>query len=150
MPERRVNRALRDHVTSANFALVLGSTHIAALVWTDHMLRRNRSFEQDTAEGTHADRQPPGQALHPRAFANHATGMAGLHRRGLVTRLAESHGGEPYQVWGNRTPDEIWEITDAGRLVIGLLAEAGLWAEFGGDDAALTTPAPDRPEATDA
>jgi hypothetical protein len=130
---RPINRALRNHVTSASFTLVLGSTHIAALVWTDHMLRRNRSFEQDRAEGTYGERQPPGQALHPRAFANHATGITGLYRRGLITRLAEPHGGEPYEVWGNRTPAEMWEITEAGRLVVGLLKESGLWAEFGGE-----------------
>lgn len=128
-----VNLALRQYVTSANFALILGSTHIAALVWTDHMLRRNKSFKEDNEEGTTDDRNPPGRALQPRAYAHHATGMTGLLRRGLVVRLFESHGGQPYEQWAGVKPDETWQITEAGRLVIGLLKESGLWAEFGGE-----------------
>lgn len=134
-----VNQALRNHVTSASFTLVLGSTHIAALVWTDHMLRRDRSFKEDHEEGIpRSEYDPPGVALQPRAFANHATGMSGLFRRGLVVRLtAEPHGGTPYAEWASVKPSETWEITDAGRLVIGLLREAGLWAEYGGGDEAV-------------
>lgn len=126
-----MNRALREHVTSANFALILGSTHIAALVWTDHMLRRNHTFNEDN-RGTKRpdDRDPAGaQGVHRRAFSNHSTGMTGLFRRGLVVRVSPHEPG-----WADKRPDEIWEITEAGRLVIGLLKEAGLWAEFGGEE----------------
>lgn len=125
----QVNRALRDHVTSANFTLVLGSTHIAALVWVDFMLRRNRSTSDDLNDGTFSQRVSPGEdGPHQRAFRNHATGIAGLYRRGLVVRLLDRSATNR-----DSRPTDIWEITDAGRLVIGLLKESGLWAEFGGE-----------------
>lgn len=125
-----INVALRQHVTSASFALVLGSTHIAALVWTDHMLRRNRSLRDDLDEGTYDGRYPHESGPHSRAFRNHATGMNGLVRRGLVIHTRPPQGQRTDHI----PPSDIWEITEAGRLVIGLLRESGLWAEYGGQD----------------
>lgn len=123
-----VNQALRQHVTSASFALVLGSTHIAALVRVDFELRRNRTLMEDIKEGRLAEHDPPGlTGPHRRAFRHDATGINGLIRRGLVLHTY------PTKPVGEDRPDEIWEITEAGRLVIGLLKEAGLWAEFGGE-----------------
>jgi len=132
MADKRINHALRQHVTSASFALVLGSTHIAALVRIDTELRRNKSLMEEIRDKDpdkwHEARSGP----HGRAFSHNATGMSGVIRRGLVIHLHQSHPGEPFDEWGNRKPDEIWEITDAGQLVIGLLKESGLWAEYGG------------------
>lgn len=124
-----VNEALRQHVTSASFALVLGSTHIAALVWTDHMLRRNRSFNDDNTSDGRDDREPAGaDGPHRSAFRSHTVGMSGLYRRGLVVRVSPHEYG-----WADKPAAEIWQITEAGRLVIGLLRESGLWAEYGGE-----------------
>lgn len=129
-----INIALRQHVMSASFALVLGSTHIAALVRIDTELRRNKSLVEVMRDKDPDKWREARGGPHGRAFSHNATGMSGLIRRGLVTHLHQPHSGEPFDKWGNRRPDEIWEITEAGRLVIGLLRESGLWAEYGGED----------------
>lgn len=132
-----INQALRAHVTSAQFALVLGSTHIAALVQIDYHLRRNVSIDEDLKSNTIEDRDSPEKrnkdGQHYRAFRHNATGVNGLIRRGLVHHSPPS--GESGH-WSKTKPEAIWEITDAGRLVIGLLRESGLWEDFGGSGAA--------------
>lgn len=123
-----INHALRQHVTSASFALVLGSTHIAALVQADYALRRNKTLNEELADGTVGQISTPARnGPHRRAFTLSATGMNGLIRRGLILHTY------PDKPTGENRPDEIWEITEAGRLVIGLLKESGLWAEYGGE-----------------
>lgn len=125
-----MNEALRSHVTSASFQLSLGLTHIAALVAIDHDLRRNRSIREDLDEHTFAERKPAcASGPHRRAFQHNATGLHGLCRRGLVIHHTPTRSGEE---WLGTKPEEIWEVTEAGRLVIALLKEAGLWAEYGG------------------
>lgn len=135
-----MNRALREHVTSASFTLVLGSTHIAALVRIDTELRRNKTLLEQLRDGDPDRWREARNGPMGRAFSHNATGMSGVIRRGLVVHTY------PTKPTGENRPDEIWEITDAGRLVIGLLKEAGLWAEFGGEDeAAPVSGAADEP-----
>lgn len=123
----QINDALRTYVTSASFTLTLGATHIAALVQIDHFLRRNKTINEEIADGTIGEHYPAAErGPHRRAFRHNATGMGGLCRRGLVIHRVPSKN-----VLDSR-PDEAWEITEAGALVIGLLKEAGLWAEYGG------------------
>jgi hypothetical protein len=128
-----INEALRAHVTSAKFVLTLGATHIAALVHIDRELCRNRTIDEDLADGTLTSRSHYPDAAHPlrRAFRHNATGVGGCIARGLITHTPPA-GGAPGTWTGHIRPDQIWTITPAGRAVITLLVEAGIWAEYDG------------------
>lgn len=130
-----VNERLRAHVTSTTFVLTLGATHIAALAHIDHELRRNRSLNEDLAEGTLRDIDPPQGNPLRRAFRHNATGMNGLIARGLATHTYTD------KATGAWRPSDIWTITPAGRHVIGLLQEAGIWQEYA--DALPAEPEPE-------
>lgn len=123
-----INEALRAHVSSAKFVLTLGTTHIAALVRIEHDLRRNRSLEEDLAEGTLRTNDPP--IGHPLRRAFRSPGAAALIERGLVTHADPHREGEPRDEWTRRKPSAFWTITPAGWAVITLLVEAGIWQEY--------------------
>jgi hypothetical protein len=118
--ENETNEALRAHVTRVGFDLTLGKSHIATLVWIDQMLKHRR----------HIRTVPSGPYRH--AFANSAVGGHGLEDRGLI-----EHTMPDYKGWRakGRSSDSypvhrIWRITKAGRLVIALLKEAGVYQEY--------------------
>lgn len=112
-PPAARNEALRAHVTRVGFDLSLARSHVAALVYL------NESAERDEWVGT---RQVIRGALY-RAFSLWATGAEGLIRRGLIVHHYQS---------SERTgsPNPHYTITRAGELVIDLLREAGLYAEY--------------------
>lgn len=120
------NPALHEHVTATAFTLVLRKTQIAALAWLDHELRLNESIEDQLKAGTLVDRRPP----RTRVWSLFVTGVGGLTTRGLVEHILPSQYQQPGTSTTHLRPDQCWRITTAGRHVIGLLAEAGIWQQY--------------------
>jgi hypothetical protein len=126
-----MNDALRDHVTSAAFALTLGKTHIAELVRLDLELAAGRSLAYSQV------RNIPHRAHRLDVPARNA-----LAARGLISHVFDEEkwhpDGKPSREWtdlvthGEFPPSENWAITRAGEHVIGLLREAGLYQEYAG------------------
>lgn len=109
----QINAALRDHVTGAAFTLTLRKTHISTLAYIDWRLTYDTTIDEfvkyDYVTVPHF-----------------ISGTEGLIRRGLLLHF------DPYPPRTNTSHarfSEFYQITDAGRLVIGLLKEAGLWQE---------------------
>ena len=122
------NDLLRSHVTGAAFHLTLGKTHIAALVHLEEKLAADVTFNQWLAAHRAGQPEPP-KTPH---LGNFTSGVAGLVARGLVT-----HAYVPPRVdISDRAPSTIWQITPAGRLVLELLREAGVWQEYATNPAA--------------
>lgn len=108
-----MNEDLRSHVTRVGFDLSLGKTHIAALVYIDQVHRHKSHFTL---------------SLYKQPFNYFATGGRGLLERGLVTWESKSKKAD---LKGEATAFRAnWKITPAGKLVIGLLKEAGIYQEF--------------------
>jgi hypothetical protein len=117
------NERLRAHVTRVGFDLSLGKTHVAALVYLNESLRQRRYIPSHHTES----------GWHRKAFAHFASGMHGCIDRGLV----DHH----YQPTSHLPPKERqkaerqgmkrhYTITAAGKHVIALLQEAGIYQEF--------------------
>lgn len=121
-----MNELFRDHVTSVGFNLSLGKTHIAALVELDHKLKLNLPLGYQGIDYSVAVRGSRGRL--PRAFAHNVPARIGLEARGLVEHLISMGDHD----WRHLTPRQVWRITPAGRLVINLLKEAGLYQEYAG------------------
>ena len=98
-----MNEALREHVTRVGFNLTLGKTHVQTLVVLDIALKANRHW-------------------HDRGRNLFVPAVQGLERRGLVEHTYPSKSGLPVR--------RIWRITKAGRFVLGLLKESGLYDEY--------------------
>lgn len=126
------NLALRRHVTRVGFQLTLGKTHIAALVYLDALLTRQGDWARKDERHFRAGSLGYDMDRTDHDFARFVPGVRGLIDRGLVAR---PHG---QNLTREMTTSEIWEITPAGRLVIGLLKESGIWAEYA---SALPAPA---------
>jgi hypothetical protein len=94
-----VNETFAQYVQSTAFSLSLGRTHMRALI---RLAIRDPLWMSSTG-------------------ANSPNALSGLERRGLVTH--RPHVGEP-PPFGDDA--QIWELTTAGKLVVMLLAEAGL------------------------
>lgn len=112
------NEMLRSHVTGAAFHLTLGKTHIAALVHLEEVL----AFEE--THGLVVSRRGGPRSTY---LGNFTTGASGLIARGLVTHT------DPYPpntCLVDKPFAEFWQITPAGRLVLQLLREAGIWQEY--------------------
>jgi hypothetical protein len=123
MPD--INEPLRDYVTGTTFHLSLGKTHIAALIELEHKLKKNQTFKEDIDSGEH-------RRIHhlPRVFRLYVPGTTGLIQRGLVQHiLPDEYRNQPRSTLDLR-PRRIWRITSAGRLVIKLLQEAGVYDEY--------------------
>lgn len=121
-----INAALRGHVTQVGFHLTLGKTHIAALVYLDAMLRQNQaSLDPQTGALNNDTVNRPSFA----PWNQFATGFRGLEDRGLARHIEDLEREPGENVLAMR-PTRIWEITPAGRLVIGLLSEAGIYQEY--------------------
>ncbi len=116
------NELLRQHVTRVGSDLTLGKTHIAALVYLDQSIKLR----------THIDTRHSSQWAR-RSFANFATGMHGCEDRGLVvhhfrdTRTLPPREKARIDAQGMKAH---YTITKAGRLVIDLLKEAGIYQEY--------------------
>jgi hypothetical protein len=123
-----INAALRAHVTRVGFDLSLGRTHIAALVWLDWKIRTDRG-------GPIADRtwRRVDQRHHlARAYNSFASGTHGLIERGLVVHTHPDTVKLPRGVKNSHDLPfrRFYRITPAGRLVIALLKETGLYEEY--------------------
>jgi hypothetical protein len=124
MPD--INEPLRDYVTGTTFHLSLGKTHIAALVELEDKLKKNQTFKEQIDSGEHHRRI----RYLPRVFRLYVPGMNGLIQRGLVQHiLPDEYRSQPKSTLDLR-PRKIWRITAAGRLVIKLLQEAGVYQEY--------------------
>lgn len=111
-----VNNLLRSHVTGAAFHLTLGKTHIAALVHLEEKLAADLTANEYV-------KQPREKTPH---LGNFTTGAAGLVARGLVAHTYPTSGAH----WADERFSAYWQITPAGRLVLQLLREAGIWQEY--------------------
>jgi hypothetical protein len=109
-----INAALRDHVTGSAFSLTLRKTHISTLAYLDWRLAQDKSANEFCRDGDYV------------GLPFFVSGVSGLIRRGLVLHF------DPYPPRTDTSHakfSEFYQITEAGRLVIGLLIEAGLWQE---------------------
>lgn len=119
-----VNAALREHVTSVGFSLTLTKSQLRGLVFLAlcHSGRINDSYYPDHGE---------------RGW--YVTAAKGLIVRGLVEHVYPPRwfkGSE--SEWKNRdthkgrpiTPADFYLLTQAGDLVVQLLAQAGLFTDI--------------------
>ena len=123
-----VNELLREHVLRTGFNLVLTKTQIAALVEIDAAISRERWHGHD-------ELSPTWQAFHSLWIS----GAHGLERRGLLRHTFHENAGK-YSIAGQMPVSEAWRITEAGKLVIGLLKEAGIYQHYAGAMPAEATP----------
>jgi len=113
-----VNWLLREHVLRTGFSLVLTKTQIAALCELDAACARDKWFKLDELSPTW------------RSFHSHwITGVRGLENRGLARHTFDEHKHK-YEIPGDMPVSEAWEITEAGRLTVALLKEAGLYQHY--------------------
>jgi hypothetical protein len=104
--------------------LTLRKTQIAALVWLDVELADNRSVNEQLANGGTILRYPRG-----RVWGSFVPGVNGLVSRGLVEHILTDGYRRPGVSTADLKPSQVWRITEAGFLVVGLLKEAGIWQE---------------------
>lgn len=125
------NLALREHVTRVGFDLTLGKTHVVALVTIDTELKY----------GKNADSRKLGKLWQWDAVAHRALRARGLieARYGVAYERRHKHWSTwaGAYVWdsswpGDVHPRERYAITIAGRAVITLLEQAGLYDEIAG------------------
>lgn len=108
-----VNTALRAFVTGSQFNLSLRSSHIDFLVHCDLRDQWFEAWREALKRNPYNQQMPPFNPGSGPSTWYHAT--RGLERRGLIERGTD---GGPYV------------LTEAGRLVVGLLKEAGIWQEY--------------------
>lgn len=107
------NEQLRQHVTRVGFDLTLGKTHVAALVMLDVSIRSKQWM---------SSRGPMFRMLVP--------ALHGLEDRGLVVHHYDDRYSSRGRLHAKDEPRRHFTITKAGRLVIGLLKESGVWDEY--------------------
>jgi hypothetical protein len=108
-----MNEALRSHVTRVGFDLTLGKTHIAALVYLNECLKQRRYIPAHKTENR--------PLRH--TFAFFASGAHGLQDRGLILHHYRPDKHDAGLKWH-------YTITKAGKLVVALLQEAGIYQEY--------------------
>jgi hypothetical protein len=114
------NQRLRDYVTRVGFDLTLARSQIAALVLLDVSIKTKRH---------------PGRVYGPlaRSYNFFASGVHALEDKGLVIHHyneAVSNKALKIGYRGDTGLGPHFTITKAGRLVIGLLKESGLYDEY--------------------
>ena len=115
-----VNELLREHVLRTGFSLVLTKTQIAAMVQLDAALDRGQWIRRSEMSVTW-------QAFHGLFI----TGIKGLENRGLIRHIYhENKHKYPGTLALSMPVSDAYEITDAGKLVIGLLKEAGIYQHY--------------------
>jgi hypothetical protein len=107
------NDLLRAHVTRVGFDLSLGKTHVAALVLLNESLSQRRYIP------SHKSPDP----IARRTFSWFASGLQGCCQRGLVLHHYRHDKRDAGMKWH-------YTITRAGKLVIDLLKEAGIYQEY--------------------
>ena len=115
-----VNQELREYVTRTGFDLRLSKTQIQALVWLDAMANHPANNRTD-------HREP-----HPITGSGKWFVVAGdaLQRKGLAWHR-HFRDVKPDARFIHEVPwNKIWGLTDAGRMVISLLMECGLYADY--------------------
>lgn len=111
-----VNTVFREHVTGGAFNLDLRKSHIEALAFLDWRLSIDMTLGEEWRTGRYV-----------RSPSSFSTGCNGLIRRGLVVH----HDPYPPRTdTSNAHFTEFYTITEAGKLSIALLSEAGLWQEY--------------------
>lgn len=131
-----LNAALRDHVSRYAFVLSLRPTHIAALVHLDASItaqppgRRltDKEWVGRDDRPTLAQRTDPVLRPMVRLDSQFVGGINGLIARGLV--IHHDHPREKWKPDDHRPFGDYYEITSAGRHVIGLLQGSGLWQAY--------------------
>lgn len=119
------NEILREYVTRTAFNLSLGSCHIASLVYFEELRKVGWDTSMLVNHGS------PKNKIQ-RAFGHLVTGDRGLVERGLITRkhdvglIHKTVDGVEHLLW----PTGAVKFTKAGKLVIGLLKESGLYEEY--------------------
>lgn len=114
-----VNELLREHVLRTGFNLTLTKTQIAALTELDAAITRGAWYDR-------RELSPTWIAFH----ANFIGGVNGLIRRGLIAHTFRDNEHK-YNNAGQQMPiSEAYAITEAGKLVIGLLKEAGIYQHY--------------------
>lgn len=121
-----MNQDLRNHVTSVAFHLSLSQGQVAVLVWL------NEAIERDWVIRSHrplAERGRGPQSI-PMALDQFVMPVKALERKGLVEHCYYEGDAPERHKRGERiaTPD-VYRITAAGELVVGLLREAGLYTD---------------------
>lgn len=114
------NEALRDHVTSIGFSLTLSKNMIDTLVVLDHF---KGNFSEVVTWNAANGKTRPAQSSHYR-FNHYVSTFKSLESRGLV-RAVHKYGKDGYRdIERSRH-----QVTRAGKLVISLLKEAGLYQD---------------------
>lgn len=125
-----VNELLREHVLRTGFNLVLTKTQIAALVELDAAIGREQWYRRE-------DLSPTWQAFH----ALFISGIKGLQNRGLIRHTFHENKPKYPDYPAQSMPiSAAYEITGAGKLVIGLLREAGIYQHYQAAMPAEVTP----------
>lgn len=120
------NELLRQHVTRVGFNLQLTKSQVAALIYLDVMLVTN-STANERIGGESTDLVRGGGAN--RILSHFVTPVNGLIGRGLVTHIEMPPETDERGYRVERGFAESWTITAAGRIVIELLKQAGIWQE---------------------
>lgn len=108
-PTPRVNEDLREYVTRVGFDLTLAKTHVEFMVFLDEMLRRK---------------------VYIRSPSWFVSAFRGCERRGLVWyRRPSREQSERRRAKGRTDLTGIYGFTRAGRLVLSLMKEAGVYEE---------------------
>ena len=130
------NDLLRAHVTRVGFNLTLTKTQMAALIQLDVELSDPRSFK----ERMHDDNAPGELARRPgrHILSNDITPRQALMARGLVSHRMPPRRDDP--AWPDHSMRDSWSITPAGRAVICLLKDSGLYEEVSGEIPWQTVP----------
>jgi hypothetical protein len=134
-----LNPALRDHVNRYAFVLSLRPTHISSLVYVERMTRLEPPGPRLTDAQQARNRAQPNRHDHrmagdpdvrfmARLDSNFVAGVRGLLSRGLVVH--ETHERDPWKPNNERPFGDFYQITSAGRHVIGLLKGSGLWQAY--------------------
>lgn len=108
------NEALRSHVTSIGFALTLSKNMIDTLVALDH-------FKGDF--GAFVAWEYAGGKTRQKQFSHYVTTFRSLESRGLVRAVHKYKDGY------RDIEKSRHQLTRAGKLVISLLKEAGLYQD---------------------
>lgn len=124
------NDALRAHLTRIGFDLSLAKSHVAALVFLNEVGARRWDFAAVNAPRLRV-------SGYGRAHSNFGLGSRGLQERGLITHDwsegedLQRHTQDADGTW--HLYSKRWTITKAGRLVVDLLKEAGIYQDFARD-----------------
>ncbi len=134
------NEQLRAHVTRVGFQLSLTKNQIAELVWLDIQLSDPRPVGEQIHDGPHLD-----NTLGRHILSNHIATRSALYDRGLIIHHPPADRTNRDDRWLRESMRDRYSFTEAGRLVVELLKQSGLW-----DDVAAEIPWTVKPEARSA